>query len=1290
MKMKAGCLQILWGFLAGVIFTSLMSAAASSHAAVTIASATLNGATTLNVTPGATISVTITVSHSNNGDDWFSTGWLITDGQGNQVSDCQDTPNHSGRGTFTETFNITAPSTESTYTVYFGVYDTRGTCRNQDLQDTYTMANALRVIAYPSVSSISLASANPTNPSTNVSWTVVFDKSVTGVDQADFSLVTGGNVTGASITSVSGGGTTWTVTAKTGSGDGTLGLNLVDDDSIVANGARLGGTGAGNGNYSGPAYTIPAPAVVSMNLASADPTSSATTVSWTVVFNRSVTGVDKADFALVPGGGVTGASITSVTGSGTTWTVSANTGSGSGSLGLNLVDDDTIVDVSGTKLGGAGAGNGNFTGAAYTIKPPFCSPPANAPAGVTLTCVCDTFSRSNLNPSTIYGANWIVSTSDTTGIVPSIVNPGYLRLTNNTTNNAKAVTVPGIFPAAGNYISVEFQHYAYGSNTNPGADGIAVTLSDYLVPPVPGAFGGSLGYAQKTPPAVTANIPGFAGGWIGVALDEYGNFQSATEGRIGGQGTIAQSVGVRGSGSGVSGYNWLAGTNGLNPGIDNRTSTTPSRGYYYQVIVDARNPTSAAVSVNRDTGAGYTSLISIPNVYTAAANRGFTQAPVPENWQISFTGSTGGSTNIHEIGGLRICAQTVVPPSGGTASGFSVIDEGYGTPALAVQNYLTGHIYTKLVGTAFKLNVAALSNSQIQTIYAAGANKSVTVKLVDNSDGKCVLDSTQANYCNSACISKTAVSSGSQTLTFTASDKGQKQSANFTLNSAYRNLVAIVDDGTTAACSIDAFSVRPTGITSVTSSDATNLGTSGGRTFKAGADKFSLTATVAGVAGSSSGYDGVLKINKDLIQALSPATVAGTVSPLSFPAATKGTGSSTALGDKTFTYSEVGAFVLPPYSVFDGVVTTSECQGKTTAQCDTLKAATWTGVDSISGKGDCVADSFSNAKDASGKYGCNFGNSSTSATATLGRFIPYRFALSSTLTNRADLSSCPDSFTYFGEQLNAKFTLTAQAADGSTTRNYTGDLAKLDPTVFANLRMAAADRTTSLPAPASAPPYRLTPTADGMPAIKCGTTPCFQAGVAADIDVAFKFARNASPEGAYGAVDIGINPMDEDGVTVPLDIDTTSTTNTPSALVFDHGMLGTTELRYGRLRIDNAYGSELLKLSVPVTADYWNGKAYARNTLDNCSPLAGSNFELLNHTGGLDASNMNASNIAGGLALSGGSGKIVLNAPSPRPTKNGSVDLRSNSANLPYLPGIGRETFGVYKAGRVIYVREIY
>ena len=387
-----------------------------------------------------------------------------------------------------------------------------------------------------------------------------------------------------------------------------------------------------------------------------------------------------------PGGSSAGTAANGTSGP-TTWsTVTAAAAPAGGGIGGNggTSGNNGSAPASGNGGGGGGSGDGtNRTGGSgadgqvvLTYVVPFaCSPPSNTPPGLSLSCVCDNFGRATLNPSTIFGANWIVSTSDSTGILPSIVNSGALRLTSNTGNNAKAATVPGIFPAAGNYISVEFQQYAYNGS---GADGIAVTLSDYAIPAVPGAYGGSLGYAQET-----GIHDGFAGGWLGVGLDEYGNYQNTNEGRLGGPGFTTESVGARGSGSGQTGYRWLGGTGSLTPKIDDNASTTRSLGFYYQVIVDARNdPTSTSIAINRDTGGGYAPLVTIPNVYTAATAQGFTQAPVPTNWQISFTGSTGGSTNIHEIGGLRICAQTVVPTSGGTAGDFNAVDEAYGTPTV--------------------------------------------------------------------------------------------------------------------------------------------------------------------------------------------------------------------------------------------------------------------------------------------------------------------------------------------------------------------------------------------------------------------------------------------------------------------------------------------------------------------------------------------------------------------------------------------------------------------------------
>ena len=381
--------------------------------------------------------------------------------------------------------------------------------------------------------------------------------------------------------------------------------------------------------------------------------------------------------------------------------------------------------------------------------------------------------------------SWALSNSDGLGNPYIHGTTGKLRLTENTGNNAKAATAPGIFPAAGNYISVEFNHYAYNGN---GADGIAVTLSDYLVPAVPGGYGGSLGYAQNT--SASPSKPGFAGGWVGIALDEYGNFQNPSEGRQLGPGLRADSVSVRGPGNNFSGYRWIAGT-AANQAID-KSGSTPGPGHMYQVIVDARNSAAGVinVSVNRDTttqdGSNYVPLLASFNAYNEAAHalsQGWISQIIPDYWKISFTGSTGGSNNIHDIGNLRICAQTVYPSTGGVASGFSAIDEAYaaasGSTVPAYQTFQTGNIYMKLAGEPFKLWVAALTSTGLSTGYAAGSNKHVQVKLVDNSDGVCGTDA--ARTCNSDCIGKSAVESGAtQVITYTSSHPGARLSSDFT------------------------------------------------------------------------------------------------------------------------------------------------------------------------------------------------------------------------------------------------------------------------------------------------------------------------------------------------------------------------------------------------------------------------------------------------------------------------------------------------------------------------------
>ena len=45
------------------------------------------------------------------------------------------------------------------------------------------------------------------------------------------------------------------------------------------------------------------------------------------------------------------------------------------------------------------------------------------------------------------------------------------------------------------------------------------------------------------------------------------------------------------------------------------------------------------------------------------------------------------------------------------------------------------------------------------------------------------------------------------------------------------------------------------------------------------------------------------------------------------------------------------------------------------------------------------------------------------------------------------------------------------------------------------------------------------------------------------------------------------------------------------------------KFRFGRLQLNNAYGSEKLPLSVPIQSRYWSGGHFVNNNLDNCTAI---------------------------------------------------------------------------------------
>ena len=128
-----------------------------------------------------------------------------------------------------------------------------------------------------------------------------------------------------------------------------------------------GGDGSDIGSYEAQAEPAAVPMVVSIVRASANPATPGSSVLFTVTFSSGVTGVDGSDFALTTTGGISGATVTGVSGNSTTSNVTVNLGTGSGTLRLDLIDNDSIFG-GGAQLGGAGPGNGNFTtGEVYTV-----------------------------------------------------------------------------------------------------------------------------------------------------------------------------------------------------------------------------------------------------------------------------------------------------------------------------------------------------------------------------------------------------------------------------------------------------------------------------------------------------------------------------------------------------------------------------------------------------------------------------------------------------------------------------------------------------------------------------------------------------------------------------------------------------------------------------------------------------------------------------------------------------------------------------------------------------------
>jgi len=278
------------------------------------------------------------------------------------------------------------------------------------------------------------------------------------------------------------------------------------------------------------------------------------------------------------------------------------------------------------------------------------------------------------------------------------------------------------------------------------------------------------------------------------------------------------------------------------------------------------------------------------------------------------------------------------------------------------------------------------------------------------------------------------------------------------------------------------------------------------------------------------------------------------------------------------------------------------------------------------------------------------GDVTGTATGNIGRFTPHHFDASA--NTPLFMTACTaGAFTYTGQPFNYAggmepvLTVTARNLTGGTTANYKGTA----PATQAFFKITNASLTGKVYTAANGTldPSAVTAPDPAIVAGGNGTgTLTFNSGTG------LLFTRT-TPQAPFDAeISLAINVIDTDSVAYSTNPARFGQATTGNGIAFSTGKA----VRFGRLRLSGASGSQLLPLRVPFEAQYWTGTFFATNTADTCTTVASGNVGLGNFIGNLNAGETSVTFITGPLA--NGRGKITLSAPGAG--NNGSVDLAVN------------------------------
>ena len=589
-------------------------------------------------------------------------------------------------------------------------------------------------------------------------------------------------------------------------------------------------------------------------------------------------------------------------------------------------------------------------------------------------------------------------------------------------------------------------------------------------------------------------------------------------------------------------------------------------------------------------------------------------------------------------------------PAAAVPAGFNAFESS--TAAGSV----TGVIKTKIASSAFGLDVVALKTggTAIETAFAGD----VKLELVDASAG---------GSCGAYALVRNL-----GTLTYAAADLGRKTLAginepNAWPNARIRMTYPATGAPTIVACSTDNFAIRPAAFAGVAVHDLnwqttyTGIGTprtlnnvlaAGGVVHKAG-QPFQISAAARNATGTTTvNYVGTPTPSLGACVLPGSGCVLGTLAAGTWSAAS-GIATTT-----NAAYSEVGAFSMK------------------------LVDTTFAAVDSADGS-------------------TAIERNIESAVINVGRFVPDHFDLAPAsipvFKTFNDTACSTRSFTYvgqpFGYVTTPQATITARNAAGGQTVNYTGTLWKLDALGVAQFYAAVAGTLDGVP---GVPVVNSTGSGTGTLALNAADT------------VSFARTTPVAPFNADISLSISIGDTAEDAVAGNGIIDTL-TPAVFTSIAFDSG----NQIRFGRLVLSNAHGSEVLNLPVPAETQFWNGAGFIHNTADSCTQLAAVNVGLSNWQRNLNACETSVS-LSG--RFNAGRGNLKLSAPGANNT--GSVDLTMNlaaagagstcpvgtvtGADQTWLQGawtgaayddnpVARGSFGLYRGNKpLIYIREMY